>query len=519
MGLVAQKFRLDPGLTVAGLIHRETGEPTWRAEQQTRALLAKSGVELSERARVGGLTRPELALAESIRLWADGTADVALLDEASAMLNMKELSQLHWIVDQIRDQGRGVVYVSNRLGEIQQVADRMLMLRDGVLHDMGDDSSQYEEMLSSGTKRHTHSAIATPPPRVHVAAMPTPASQPEVAEAQPARAEVTTEEIDPRLQDAASRAESEPSQTDLADATTSAAGEANSQSAATQPQVVDNATAKRYWKEALDVKGLSCAGVSEATFSVAPGQIVGLLGERKSGMHEFIQALTGRMPPKHGVVEVFGRRVSLASTDDAALAGIGWYEPDVTPELIGKSLVAGQVPDGNLAQASEPYVAALQALDSADETFVELFGLQSPGERASRLLSLLLLTEAPIAVLEEPTASLDQKARDQLFQEMCAARERGMAILVLTSEVEELISWTDRILVFESGRLTNIWDSNTVTSVRVNEVLTGGGVPPSAPQSMTRTPTQSAEDRPKVTNAGLGWITSAGSSSEPQNSQ
>ncbi len=110
-------------------------------------------------------------------------------------------------------------------------------------------------------------------------------------------------------------------------------------------------------------------------------------------------------------------------------------------------------------------------------------------------------------VLEEPTAHLDRNARDQLFQELSAARERGTAILVLTSEVEELVSWTDRVLVFESGRLTNNWDSNTVTSVRVNEVLNGGGVPSPASKRMNGTP-ETNTDRPKVTTAGLDWLNS-----------
>ncbi len=511
VGLVAQKFRLDPGLTVAGAIHRETGAPTWQAEQKTRVLLAKAGIALNERARVGGLTRSELGLIESVRLWADETADVALLDEASATLNSREIGQLHWIVDQIRSQGRGVVYVSHRLGEIQKVADKMFMLRDGVLHDMGDDPEAYEEMLSGGVKRNIHAAKAapTPPPVIVAAAAPGSEPQEQASTAPPEEADTDAEEMDPRLQ------ESDPRLVDGDQNTSETADSASGQNEGAtqlvdpelQPREAENAKAKVFFKEALNVNGFSSHGVSDATFTIAPGQIVGLLGERKSGIHEFINGIAGKTPPRHGVVEVLGRRISVASTDDAALGGIGFYEPEISPELMGKSLVAGQVPDGDLEHASGPYVAALQAMDSIDDTCVELFGRQSPGQRASRLLSLLLLSEVPVIVLEEPTAHLDQKARDQLFQELSAARERGSAILVLTSEVEELVSWTDRVLVFESGRLTNNWDSTTVTSVRVNEVLNGGGVPSPASKSMNGTrATDSA--RPKVTTAGLDWLNS-----------
>lgn len=423
VGLIAQRFQLDPGLTVAEAVFRGSGQGGKHAIDNTRRLLAQAGIAMDAEARIGGLTRPELGLVESMRLWADESADLVLVDEVSATFNPREIDELHWIIDQIRTQGRSVVYVSHRLPEIQAVADRLFTLHDGRLRDFDGTEPQAPERDRIEVAASASARIRVPLPRR---------------------------------------------------------------------------------RDVLTVRQLSSGSVNDVTFSVGSGSIVGLVGARHSGIHDVVEALTGRAQPRDGAVHVLGRHVSLGDAKDTVQAGIAYYRPDMTTEELARNLVGHGAEAGDADETSAPFEAMLRAMDEADARLAELLGRPSAGQEASRNLSLVLATGAPVVVLENPSTGLDHGARKRLFDELKAASGQGAAIVILSPVVEELIGWTDQLLVFGEGRLTDAWDTATVTSVRVDEVFRGGQPVRQAEREATDPERRGVS--PTVTAVGMRWL-------------
>ncbi|MFV0428615.1 MAG: ATP-binding cassette domain-containing protein [Arachnia sp.] len=392
IGLIAQRFRLDPGLTVAQAMLRDGGLSGPAQLDRARALLTRSGVALSPTSRLGGLTRPELGLVESLRLWADESAAVVLVDEVSAAFNPREVDELHWIIDQIRQEGRSVVYVSHRVDELSVIANRVLVLADGRLE--------------------------TP-------------------------------------HEAARAAAEEPTQHEA--------------------QIVKPRSFLR-GGDALTVRDLAAGRTSEVTFSVAPGEIVGLVGPRHAGVEDVVSALTGELPARSGAIDILGRRVTIPSRRAAILHGIGHHRPGAGAEFVAENLLAGEQQDEGFEESLNSTTIALLALEEADRWTAELAGGAPPsvGQQELRNLRTVLASAASVLVLEDPTAELDDKSRQQLYSDISEATSRGVAIVVVSSEVSELVSWTNRLLIFENHRLVDAWDTDTVTSVRLSNVFRRG---------------------------------------------
>lgn len=430
-GLIAQRFNVNPGLTVAQAIFRGTNIGPSEERQRARALLAQAGISLDPMSRVGGLTRPDVGLVESMRLWADDTVDVVLVDEVSARFNTRELDELHWIVNKITSQGRSVVYVSHRLDEVRALCDRVLLLREGTLVET-DPDADLEGEIHAGPIAHSV-------PKSHV-----------------------------------------------------------------RDQV------------ALEVVGLSSGVVSDVSFTVAAGEIVGFVGGRDSGMQDVIAALTGKAPVESGTVTVQGRQASINTREGAVRAGIAHHWPGAGGDHVAANLVVGIEDDDDFDEAQTATASILAAMEQMDNHGLKLFGERqgSFGQTESRYLSALLSANAAVLVLEDPSATLDAAARAALHEHLTAATERGMAVVLISSDSRELVSWTRRLFVFREGRLSETWNSETVTTVRLDKVFREGAatsveepdISAESEPGPAQEPTEDKELNIVVTDFGRNWL-------------
>lgn len=219
----------------------------------------------------------------------------------------------------------------------------------------------------------------------------------------------------------------------------------------------------------LEVDGLRLAsGVGPLGFSIRPGEVVGIAGTDGSGKRRVAQVLGGDLEPDEGEIRVNGRRIG-AGSDAAVSAGIAFVPGDRQAEglITGASLIANfQLPSLRDLFATRLGVwRQATARAAAERRFKALEvkapeGIDSPvsalsGGNQQKVLLAKWLERAPqVLVLENPTQGVDSGAREAIYRTIREAAAAGIAVLIVTDDLPELIGLSDRILVMVEGRIT-----------------------------------------------------------------
>ncbi len=218
--------------------------------------------------------------------------------------------------------------------------------------------------------------------------------------------------------------------------------------------------------ERLALKGLGRAGSFEdISFSVAQGEIVGLYGLMGSGRTEVARCAFGADRPSSGEILLDGRVLRLRSPRDALRAGIAM----LTEDRIGSGLVPGLSIRDNVSLASFDAMSRwgvlnrgrqsalvqskVRELDVRPRDIERLVRMLSGGNQQKVVLAKWLLTQARVLMLDEPTRGVDVAAKKEIYATVADLAQRGMAILLISSELPELLGMCDRILVMREGRL------------------------------------------------------------------
>jgi simple sugar transport system ATP-binding protein len=217
----------------------------------------------------------------------------------------------------------------------------------------------------------------------------------------------------------------------------------------------------------LEVQGLGCGdhfrGVS---FSVAPGEVLGITGLMDSGRNELGLALAGVLPATAGSIRLGGAAVTLARPSDAIAHGIGYVPEDRLAEglFLDKPILAnmvalvldrlrsgfGLLDRGKSRAIAEGLVTELQ-IATPD---VDLPVQSLSGGNQQRVLIARWLTIAPkLLLLHGPTVGVDVGSKDTIYKVMQALAEKGMALVVISDDLPELLQNCDRILVMRNGRV------------------------------------------------------------------
>ena len=419
LGIATMYQELDvvDGLTIAENIYlgheSSTGGLLNRREaaQKTRELLARLGHgDLNPNREVGTLSPANKQIVSMARAL---SRDIKLIimDEPSAVLDSEEVKNLFRVVHQLSESGIAVIYISHRLAEIREIGDRITVIKDG---------------------RTTATGL-------EVAETPTPALI----------KLMTGRDIENDFPPAT------PVATDAADV--------------------------------LVVDGLSVRGeFSPLSFSVKAGEIVGLAGLVGSGRSEILEAIYGARKATTGTVTVNGDRLRSGSVSDAVKHGVGLSpEERKSQGLILAEPIFKNVTLSTFARfATGPFLRENSERGSARGQLEDLelrpadpdraAGTLSGGNQQKILLARWLVHGVSVLLLDEPTRGVDVGARAEIYSLIRGLAAAGTAIVVVSSEIEEVLGLSDRVLIIADGEVLRTVKADEIDESGVLDLVMKG---------------------------------------------
>ena len=457
---IYQQPALFPDLTVAENIALRLEPATanrrvsW-PERKARAtqLLQRIGADIAPDTEVRRLSMPEQQLVEIACALGAG-ARIVIMDEPTASLTQKEQHLLFGVVSELRASGVGVVYISHRLDEIFALADRVTVLRDG----------ESVGTFSIGTRLSPAAAAATGT-KAHV-------NSP-VSETNP----------------------------------TSSGGEGRGlvvDEAALIKLMVGREISDIYPPSegapgdvVLSLKNVGCAasGVRKITLDVRAGEIVGLAGLVGAGRTELACVLFGITPADAGEIHLNGQRATIGSPQEAVAHGVAFVPEDRRRYgVILEMPVAANITmaihrlifPGTWLRFGAERAFALDYIRNLD---VRTWGPEaaarslSGGNQQKVALARWLATKPKLLILDEPTQGVDIGAKSEIHKIIRRLAKEGLAVLMISSDLPEILGMSDRIAVMRGGTITAVVpgksDAHAVMAAALGQ-RPGGGLPESS---------------------------------------
>jgi rhamnose transport system ATP-binding protein len=242
-----------------------------------------------------------------------------------------------------------------------------------------------------------------------------------------------------------------------------------------------------FGETALEVRNLSCRrlGVKRVSLSVRKGEIVGLAGLVGSGRTQFAEALFGLAPIDGGEVLVNGVPVRIDSPAEAVRLGVAYVPEDRRRHgVILEMPIALNTTLASLNKVSTNGLLRLRAERNIAETFKERLGVKassaqtlarnlSGGNQQKVALARWLMTEPKILILDEPTQGIDVGAKSEIYRLIGELAKDGLAILMISSEMPEILGMSDRVAVMVKGEIAAIMDRKDSTAHAVLELALG----------------------------------------------
>jgi len=411
---IYQEPTIYPDLNVAENIfmsHRDRGALVrWRQMyREAEAILARLDVHLDVRTLASGLSvaaRQAVEIAKAISL----DVRVLIMDEPTAALSAHEVTQLFRQVRHLTGSGVAVLFISHRLDEVFEIADRVTVLRDGRL-------------------------ISSRP-----------------------RAEVTPQRA---IQDMVGREMSE----------------------------FFARTEHHAGALILRVEKLGKAGAfAEVSYELHRGEVLGLAGLVGAGRTDVALALFGIAPAEAGSVELNGRPVVIRSPREALRHGVAYLSED--RRQLGLSLPQSVTVNITLATLGR-YVSRLGLVDrpaeqAVDDQFRRRLRIRTPtldtpverlsgGNQQKTMLAKWLGTEPAVLILDEPTRGIDVGAKAEVHHIIDELASSGIAIILISSDLPEVLAMSDRILVMREGRQMGVFARSEATEERIITAAMGAG--------------------------------------------
>ncbi|HHU88060.1 MAG: sugar ABC transporter ATP-binding protein [Sphaerochaetaceae bacterium] len=416
ISIIYQEFNLFPHLTVAEnlYIRREPRKlAKWIIDdkaqrQKTREMLAEIHLDLDPNRKVNTLSVAQqqmLEIAKALAL----NAKIVIMDEPTSALTDAEIENLFRIIHELKRRKVGIVYISHRLEELQHIADRVTVLRDGKFVGTVDyKDTSVRELVRMMVGR-------------------------ELGDYFPER---TTKPEEPLL----------------------------------------------------EVRGLSRKKViDDISFTLHRGEILGVAGLMGAGRTEMARALFGADHVDSGEILLEGELIQIKSPFDAIRHGIGYLTEDrkrdgLTMGLNVKENIAlasikdftkwgGRMDDGRIGEVSKEYVDQLQIKTPSLNQLVKFL---SGGNQQKVILARWLCKGTKILIFDEPTRGIDVGAKREIYNLMNQLTADGHAIIMISSELPEILGMSDRILTMHEGKVAGITDRASATEESIMYLATGG---------------------------------------------
>ena len=419
IGMVHQHFMLIPVMTVAENIVLAT-EPTKgpfldlaSAEKRVQELSTQYGLTVRPEAKVATISVGMQQRAEILKALYRG-AEILILDEPTAVLTPQEASELFTIIRSLQEGGKSIIFISHKLNEVLEIADRITVLRQGKKIDTVPRKGATREGLARlMVGREVVLSVEKPP--------------------------------------------AEPGETLLE---------------------VDNLIV-------VDERGLEA--VRGVSFEVKAGEIVGIAGVDGNGQSELIDALTGLRSPAGGKITAAGEDLTSASAREALDAGVGHIPEDrqvrglVLDFTLAENLALhdftkepnsrwGWLYPGRLIERAARLLKEFDVRGGRPQT---LAASLSGGNQQKVVIAREVSRDPRILVAAQPTRGLDVGAIEFVHRRLVKERDEGRAILLVSFELEEILSLSDRILVVYEGRIVGEYEPG-VSEEELGIAMTGG---------------------------------------------
>lgn len=240
-------------------------------------------------------------------------------------------------------------------------------------------------------------------------------------------------------------------------------------------------------EEKLRVEGLTKEKkFKDVTFSVKAGEVLGVSGLMGAGRTEIMQAIFGNLPLDSGKIFIEGNEMKIKSAQDAIKAGIGFITEDRKTEgLLLEKSISENIVLANLDKVSDKGVVRKAKVEEIvkkgiDEFRIKCFGPQhecnnlSGGNQQKVVFAKWVYTDPKILILDEPTRGVDIGAKKEIYSVINDLAAKGVAIILVSSELPEVLGMSDRIMVVHEGKVTGIIDANEADQEKVMTLATGG---------------------------------------------
>jgi len=237
---------------------------------------------------------------------------------------------------------------------------------------------------------------------------------------------------------------------------------------------------------ALDVDGAALRGIlDDVSLQVRAGEIVGICGLLGSGRSELARAIFGALPLDRGNVSVFGRQLRPGSTSHAMAAGVAFVPPNRKEDgLISTMDVQSNISLAVLRRLKRHLLVDRKRERSLSRAFVKRLrvaatGIDQPvetlsgGNQQKVLIARWLATEPRVLIVDEPTQGVDVGAKFEIHQLINELADAGMGVLLISSDLPELLTMSDRVLVMRSGRVSGEFCRGEATQESVIAAASG----------------------------------------------
>lgn len=401
VGSIRQKFKVDPELTVAQAIFRSTEH----AGEGEDALTARAQELLAE---IGLDIAPTNRMGDLVRAeqalievvrMEAENTQLVLMDEVAATFNDYEIYQLHEVTRKLASEGRAIIYITHRIDEIRSLANRAVILADGTI----------DTEISPGSMSAEEIAF-----------------------------KMFNREI----------------------------------SLGGRPEEFAGQDAKLVIENLVSAKG----SLNNVSFAVGKGEIFGLTGLRRSGINEVAAALIGvDETAQFGTLKVSGQDASITSPEDSVALGIG-YLSDNDDELglaNERSIAKTLMENAGLKENPAGFLHEVSALREVAEQIQKLrikttniqgeVGKLSGGDQQKVALARWITTDCEILILNHPTRGIDVSAKSEIYKMLVELTEKGTSIILIGSDMSELIGVCNRIAVMRSGEIVSIQQNKAAT--------------------------------------------------------
>ncbi len=397
--LVPQEPMLFPNMTVRENVIMGFEEKSSELNKRLVELLAHLDWHLDLDRKAATLSIAEQQLVELLRGLMRNSR-LLILDEPSSSLTFNEVESLFRIVKDLKAKGIGIIYITHRLSEVFEIADQVLIMRDGIITIDGDVKDFTREMLVAGL---------LPP------------------------------------------------------------------NAVAKESKKENVSLRKEGDEpALIIDHLTGYGFRDICLEVYPGEIVGLAGVVGAGRTELATTIFGRDHVLSGTVRLCGKDITGLGVRQVLDAGLNYVAEDRFLNGIFRiSDVAANTTASNLDNMSRFFINHKEEQNVTDN-FIEAFrtkvtgrdqliGSLSGGNQQKVVIARALATHPKVLILDEPTRGIDAAARGDVYEIIQQLKSRGLAILLISSDMEEIVELSDRAATMYCGHINKTFTKEQIS--------------------------------------------------------